>query len=148
MVRKFSITCDNYGFLIILFFYSLWYTYALCVNGDAFDAMCDVEAQLTSPNWMFPKLWLVSTFKEVMPLIYNILKQTAYFLVWLSLLKHSRRTHRVCYLEQRNLLRLISFFRWGKVRTILWNLMEYPETSKTAQVRPRLSEDDTKSGPW
>lgn len=24
--------------------------------------------------------------------------------------------------------------RWGKVRTYLWNVMEYPETSRTAQV--------------
>ena len=24
--------------------------------------------------------------------------------------------------------------RWGKVRTFLWNVMEYPETSRTAQV--------------
>jgi hypothetical protein len=25
---------------------------------------------------------------------------------------------------------------WGKIRTYLWNLMEYPETSVQAQVRP------------
>ena len=24
--------------------------------------------------------------------------------------------------------------KWGKIRTLLWNVMEYPETSRTAQV--------------
>ena len=31
--------------------------------------------------------------------------------------------------------------RWGKIRTALWNVMEYPETSRTAQVWGRNSTD-------